>query len=79
MSWATTDDEAGWWTRVVRYGEHVFSARCPECARFVKVDATAQVMVEWGGLRGPNATCFRHGRVETPFLGWASDCMDEEQ
>lgn len=67
-------DEEGWWTRTVRYGVHVFSARCPDCARFVKTDATADVMTEWGGLHKPNATCAKHGRVSTPFLAWADDC-----
>lgn len=73
MSWESSIDEEGWWTRTVRYGDHVFSARCPECARFVKTDKTASVMVEWGGLKKPNATCKRHGRVSTPFLAWAGE------
>ena len=73
MSWETSLDDEGWWTRTVCYGDHVFSARCPNCARFVKTDATAETMVEWGGLHRPNATCKKHGRVSTPFLGWASD------
>lgn len=78
MSWETSldlDDE-DWWTRTVTYGAAVFSARCPDCARFVKTDETADVMVEWGGLHKPNATCKKHGRVSTPFLAWASDCND---
>lgn len=74
MSW---DDDDGWWTRTVRYGEHVFASRCPECARFVKTDETAKTMLEWGGLHEPNATCKVHGRVSTPFLAWAGDCMDQ--
>ena len=73
MSWETSWDEEGWWDRTVTYGNAVFSARCPDCARFVKTDKTADVMVEWGGLHKPNATCAKHGRVMTPFLAWADD------
>lgn len=70
------DDDEGWWTRTVRYDEQVFSARCPICARFVKCDATATIGVEWAGVKEPNATCAKHGRVETPFLAWAGDCCE---
>jgi hypothetical protein len=75
MSWETScgEDEEGWWSRTVTYGDQVYSARCPDCARFVKMDATALTIVEWGGLHAPNATCAKHGRVRTPFLTWASD------
>lgn len=71
-------DDEGWWSRTVCYGEQVFSARCPQCARFVKTDSTAKVMVEWAGLKEPNATCTKHGRVMTPFLAWKGDCWDDE-
>ena len=67
-------DDEGWWSRTVCFGDHVFSARCPQCARFVKVDESAKVMVEYGDLYEPNATCAKHGRIKTPWLGWASDC-----
>lgn len=67
------DDEEGR-TRTVTYGEQIYSARCPECARFVKMDEVAKCYVERGGLKEPNATCKKHGRVKTPFLAWAGDC-----
>ena len=73
VSWETSWDDEGWWSKTVTYGEQVFSARCPDCARFVKTDETADVMVEQGGLRRPNATCKKHGRVMTPFLAWTAD------
>jgi len=76
MPWESSWDDEGWWTRTVRYGEHVFSARCPDCARFVKTDKEANVMTDWGGLLTPNATCAKHGRVSTPFLAWAGDCCE---
>lgn len=67
------DDDEGWWSRTIVYGDAIYSARCPHCARFVKTDDTAKRMVESADLAEPNATCGKHGRVETPFLGWASD------
>ena len=67
-------DDEGWWSRTVSFGDQVFSARCPDCARFVKVDDTAKTLVEMGGLHEPNATCKKHGRVMTPFLAWLGDC-----
>ena len=67
------DDDEGWWTRTVCYGDAVYAARCPKCARFVKTDETAKQRFESADLVEPNATCRLHGRVETPFLGWASD------
>lgn len=67
-------DEQGWWTRTVKYDNRYFSARCPECARFVKCDDTASLMAEYGDVAKPNATCAKHGRVKTPFLAWSSDC-----
>lgn len=70
MSFYAHDDE-GWWSRTVTFGDQTFSARCPHCARFVKVDKTAKVWVERAGLAEPNATCSKHGRIETPFLDWA--------
>lgn len=67
----TYQDDEGWWTRTVTYGGQVFSARCPVCARFVRVNKTAKVYVEHAGLVEPNARCKRHGRVMTPWLTWA--------
>ncbi len=69
------DDGEGWWTRTVKYGDAYYSARCPECARFVKCDDVAQAQWDVSAeLAKPNATCKKHGRVKTPFLAWASDC-----
>jgi len=65
-----TGDE-GWWSRTITFGDQIFSARCPKCARFVRVDETAKVWTERAGVAEPNATCAKHGRVETPFLDWA--------
>lgn len=76
MSWEGSWNDEGWWTRIVRYGDQVFSARCPDCARFVKTDKEAKLGFEWAGVREPNATCAKHGRVSTPFLAWASDCCE---
>lgn len=67
------DDEIGWWTHTVCYGEAIYAARCPHCARFVKTDDTATLRFESADLRKPNATCRVHGRIETPFLGWKGD------
>jgi hypothetical protein len=69
MEW----DDEGWWSRQVTYGEAVYAARCPQCARFVKLDPTAKLLFESAELKEPNATCTRHGRVKTPFLCWTSD------
>jgi hypothetical protein len=66
--------EEGMWSRTVRYGDQIFAARCPKCSRFMKTDEVAKVMVEWSGLKEPNATCKKHSRVRTPFLMWVSDC-----
>ena len=68
------DDDEGWWSRTVKYGDRYYSARCPECARFVKCDREASLMAGWGDVAEPNATCKKHGRIKTPFLAWASDC-----
>ncbi len=65
----------GWWAHTVSYGDGVYSARCPECARFVKTDETAKRLFESADLAEDNATCRKHGRVKTPFLCWASDCQ----
>ena len=79
MAWADVWDDEGWWTRTVTFGEAFYAARCPECARFVKVDETAMTRgrgdEQEGELPKPNATCKKHGRVTTPFLGWISDCQ----
>jgi len=79
MAWADLtcfDSDEGWWLRTVRFGDQVFSARCPECARFVKVDDEVKLRVDFAGVAEPNATCSKHGRVKTPFLAWWSDCAD---
>ena len=68
------DDDEGWWSRTVVYGEAVYAARCPKCARFVKCDAHAKCLTESADLAEPNATCAKHGRVKTPFLAWEADC-----
>lgn len=73
------DDEEGWWTRTVTFGEAVYAARCPTCARFVRADKSAVMHPESADLAMPNATCAKHGRVATPFLGWASDCAPLEK
>lgn len=67
------DDDDGWWTRTVVYGDAIYAARCPRCARFVQTDDTARRHEDSAELTHPNATCRKHGRVETPFLGWVSD------
>lgn len=67
------DDDEGWWTRTVVYGDSIWAARCPKCARFVKTDKTALIREEYAEMVEPNATCAKHGRVATPFLGWAGD------
>ena len=67
------DDDEGWWTRTVTYGDAIYSARCPDCARFVKTDKQILRLLETADLREPNASCSKHGRVRTPFLGWVSD------
>ena len=67
------DDSEGWYTRQVAYGDAIYAARCPHCARFVKTDDTAKLAVESADLDEPNATCSVHGRVETPFLCWKGD------
>jgi hypothetical protein len=66
-------DEEGWWSKTIGYGDAIYAARCPECARFVKTDKSAKRHGEHADLAEPNATCRKHGRVTTPFLGWASD------
>ena len=66
-------DDEGWWSRQVAYGDAIYSARCPECARFVRCDDKIATHGESAVLREPNATCSRHGRVMTPFLCWATD------
>lgn len=68
------DDNEGWFSRTVRYGDAWYAARCPECARFVKCDDAARTHYESADLAKPNATCAKHGRVRTPFLCWESDC-----
>ena len=67
------DDDEGWWSRTVCYGEGIYAARCPQCARFIKTDETATTTFESAELAKPNATCRKHGRVKTPFLGWKGD------
>lgn len=68
------DDDEGWWSRTISYGDAVYAARCPICARFVKCDDGATARWEYSAdLTRPNATCKRHGRVATPFLAWKSD------
>lgn len=74
MRLAAYEDEEGWWSRTIRYGDALYAARCPECARFVKTDPTALRHIEHADLREPNATCRKHGRVRTPFLAWWGDC-----
>ena len=69
MNW----DDEGWFSRQVVYGDAVYAARCPECARFVKTDDTAKMKFESADLEEPNATCSKHGRVMTPFLCWWGD------
>jgi hypothetical protein len=64
------DDDEGWWSRTIGYGDGVYAARCPKCARFVKTDDSAKCKFESGELAEENATCSKHGRVKTPFLGW---------
>jgi len=64
------DDGEGWWTRPVVYGDAIYAARCPHCARFVSTDETAKRQAESADLVEPNATCSKHGRIMTPFLGW---------
>ena len=67
------DDDEGWWTRTVNYGGALYAARCPHCARFVKTDKFVTRLLDDAKLKEENALCSRHGRVKTPFLGWASD------
>lgn len=73
------EDDEGWWTRTVIYGGAIYSARCPICARFVKTDQSARAGLETADLREPNATCKKHGRVATPFLGWVTDQREAGQ
>ena len=77
MAFADTDDDEGWWSRTVTFGEAVYAARCPECARFVKVDDKAMLKGFLGEQEAevaePNATCAKHGRVKTPFLCWVGE------
>ena len=68
------DEGEGWWSRTIIYGDRVYSARCPVCARFVKTDDSAKCLTEYGDVAEPNATCAIHGRVKTPFLAWADEC-----
>lgn len=83
MGFSDTWDDEGWYSRTVTFGEAVYAARCPECARFVKVDEKAMVGQHLGEqaseLPQPNATCAKHGRVKTPFLHWVGEYDEDQQ
>ncbi len=80
MAFADIWDDEGWWSRTVIFGTAIYASRCPECACFVKVDSVAKTRgrgdEQQSDLAKPNATCKKHGRVTTPFLGWCSDAEE---
>ena len=57
-------------------GVATFVRVCPDCGRFVKANPTIFVNEMTGLKDEPNATCYKCGPVQMPFLGFMDHSDD---